>query len=89
MAAAPASVRLPYRLDEERVNGWVLARCEALDLVCQGATEDEAVAQLRDEATLLLSAAAEAGTLAKLSEHLRGFADAAAPAMDVTLPRLP
>jgi predicted RNase H-like HicB family nuclease len=77
MTRLPHPLRLAYRLDPEPVNGWVLARCEALDLVSQGRTPEEAGALLGEEARLLLEQAHALGTLATLLERI-----AAQPAAD-------
>jgi predicted RNase H-like HicB family nuclease len=63
-------LRLAYCLDPEPVNGYVMARCEALDLVSQGRTEEEARATLRDEAALVLGQTQHMGSLAALLERI-------------------
>jgi len=75
MASDGKRVRLPFRLDPEPVNGVFLARCDALDLVCQGATPEAAQAQLAEEAALVIAAAKETGSLGALTERLAGLPD--------------
>ncbi|MFI5401152.1 MAG: hypothetical protein ACHQZQ_08900 [SAR324 cluster bacterium] len=57
-------------MDPQPVNGFFLIRCEALDLVCQGASPEAAQAQLIEEAALVLAAAKEMGSLGALTERL-------------------
>ncbi|MFI5400077.1 MAG: hypothetical protein ACHQZQ_03380 [SAR324 cluster bacterium] len=73
MPSKRKSVRLPCRVDPQPVNGFFLIRCEALDLVCQGATPEAAQAQLLEEAALVFAAAQELGTLGALTERVAGL----------------
>jgi hypothetical protein len=77
MASAKTSFRLPCQMDSQPVNGVYLMRCEALDLVCQGATPEAAQAQMQEEAALFLGTAKELGTLSAWTGKI-----AALPASD-------
>ena len=93
MSKTPRKLRLAYTVDPEPVNGWVLARCPALDLVSQGATAQQARETLLEEAHLLLAEAQSNGGLAPLVERLAGDATQhpAAPggdALDIDLAQL-
>ncbi len=70
MTRTRRKLRLPYRLDPEPVNGWVLSRCEPLDLVSQGRTAEQARTLLQEEARLYLGQAKELGDLPALLERL-------------------
>src|SRR5579863_10202151 len=70
MPAAPHLLRLPFKVDPDPVNGYVLVRCENLDLVSQGKNEADARAVLSDEASLYLAAARDLGTMDPLVERL-------------------
>jgi len=80
MASTKNNVRLPCPVDPQPVNGYFLARCEALDLVCQGVTPEAAQAQLQEEATLFFGAAKELGTLSAWTGKV-----AALPKADATI----
>jgi hypothetical protein len=85
----PKSVRLAYRVDAEPVNGWVLARCDALDLVCQGRTSEDARLQLIEEAGLLVAQAGEQGTLTAWVDRLAASPAGEGETLDLDLARLP
>jgi len=90
MTSPQRAVRLAYGRIGEPANGWVLVRCEALDLVSQGRTEADACAMLREEAALILSYARELGTLPSLLERLgAGAAGEEASCLDLDLTQLP
>ena len=63
MTQTARSLQVPYQLDPIRVNGYVLARCETLDVIAQGKTGEEASEQLADEIKLLFGWARKAGTV--------------------------
>jgi predicted RNase H-like HicB family nuclease len=88
MASASGKLRLSYVLDPEPVNGWVLSRCEALDLVSQGRTPEEARDTLREEASLLLAQAQASGALAPLLERAALHKVAGGDAFEIDLGRL-
>lgn len=88
MASAKKPLRLPCQVDPEPVNGFYLARCEALDLVCQGATPEAAQAQLQQEAALFLGAAKDLGTLDAWTQRLSAL-PAAKATVTVDLSSLP
>ncbi len=68
--ASARKLRLDYRVDAEPVNGWWIARCEALDLVSQGRSADQALTLLQEEAGLVLSHAKATETLPGLLDRL-------------------
>ena len=90
MASSQRTLRLTYGRLEEPADGWVLIRCDALDLVSQGRTEVEACETLREEAALCLSHARDAGTLDSLLERLNARAAGGADtAFELNLSQLP
>jgi predicted RNase H-like HicB family nuclease len=74
MTKSPKKLRLAYRIEPEPVNGWVLARCEALDLVSQGRDAEQARTLLHEEARLYLAQMQGQGALTALLERLDGEA---------------
>jgi predicted RNase H-like HicB family nuclease len=89
MTASRRKLRLSYRVDTEPVNGWVLSRCEALDLISQGRTAEQARTLLQEEARLYLGQAKELGNLPALLERLAAQpAGDGAPTFDLDLTKL-
>jgi hypothetical protein len=90
MTRPQRSLRLIYGRLGEPVNGWVLVRCESLDLVSQGRTEADACATLREEAALVMSHAREQGTLVALLGRLgAGPTGEEAASFELDLTQLP
>jgi len=82
-------LRLACRLDPEPVQGWILAHCEALDLVSQGRTPEQARSLLQEEARLYLGWAKELGILAPLLERLAALpAGGEAAFIDIDMTKL-
>jgi hypothetical protein len=90
MPAAPHLLRLPFKVDPDPVNGYVLVRCENLDLVSQGKNEADARAVLSDEASLYLASARDLGTIDPLVERLAEQAQLdGLRVLDIDLAKLP
>jgi hypothetical protein len=87
MPKASKSIRVMYKVDPERSNGYVLASAAGIDLVVQGKTEEEVRVQLADEIGLQLAAVRASGTLEHWLAQASTASEEGALALDVDVSR--
>ena len=63
-------LKVPYAIRQRRE--WVVAVCEELDLAGQGATQEAAIAALRESIQLFMESCLERGVLDAALREMRG-----------------